>query len=475
MNFVHRLQIIYHSSIGKLLLAFFGVIVVLVFFYIVLRLRQKSVDALAYRYQSYFEKANKNLSSFIVAGRHKADLFGRQTVLKREEGGAYELSLVNSPDFIDDSSCERFRSYHRVIYTLSLPIFSHYTWTYDTDMLITVQKGFVKDDGRLLTTLKEYSLDKKIGQADAELILMEIARALAALHECKTGHGQSLYYGYLLPRSIHLSFDSNKRIERIVLSDHGIPFALGGKAFVKLIDSISKDTKHDFLEELVVKDILQDIHMLAPEQRDLERCHEVGPAADFFSFGALAVSLLSEKKFLSLNEIDWETVPPKWVPFLKDCLQDLVTARPKDFMELQDRLYDPDMALTINDNIDGCEEEFEEDEPISLGNLAKVLQASKAFQQQEEAVAIDPKEMSFFDKMLSAGNLALTRGKWATAKKFLEKAYEVDPEHAEVNVGMAIVFYEGGELKEAEGYYLTARDKDSIIAKRFREHIAFKV
>lgn len=475
MNFVHRLQIIYHSSIGKLLLAFFGIIVVLIVVYIVLRLRQKSVDALAYRYESYFEKANKALSSFTVAGRHIADLFGRQTVIRKEENAPYELSLVVSPDTIDEASCERYRSYHRAICTLSLPVFTQYTWTYDKDMLITVQKGLVKDNGRLLTTLKEYSLDRKFGQADAELILMEIARALASLHECKTGHGQGLYYGYLLPRAIHLSFDPNKRIERIVLPDHGIPFALGGKAFAKVINSISKDKKHPFLEELVVNDILQDIHMLAPEQRNPERSHEVGPAADFFSFGALAVSMLTEKNFRSPKEVDWKAVPSKWVSFLQECLQDAVAARPKDFMELQDRLYDPDMALTINESAEEFEEEIEEDEPVSLGNLAKVLQDSKAFQQQKEEVKTDPSELSFFDKMLSAGNLALGRGKWASARKFLEKAYEVEPENPEVNVGMAIVLYEGGELKEAEAFYHTAKEKDVKIAKRFREHIAFKV
>lgn len=466
MNFARRFEIIFESSVGSLLIFFFFVFLVLIGIYFVLRIRQRRLDALAYCYQEHYEKVAAITSSKLqYVGRHKADILGRKTLVRKE--GDLLLCLAPPPDLFARQACEQFRFYERAIQEQELPLFSTYPWSYmEDDLFIALQGKVLHKEGRMLPSLREYFLDKKLGLADAELVLLEIARALAALHELKTEQGKGLYYGLLQPRNIRISFDSRQRINQIVLSDHGLYFSCSKSIFAKRLEQIKKQEVQKIIEDQCLKEIFEELHFLAPEQRDSVQAIEVGPAVDFYSFAILALTLLTGKDYKE-DSFDIQKVPEKWQRFIEASLNIDPSKRPKDFLELQDRLYDPDMALTHHESDDASDEEFLEEDSISLQELKDVLYSSR------EGSSLKVKDS--FQLLKKTAQKNLSQGKWALAKQHLQEALEQKPDDAEILVGLSIAHYEEGLLKEAEGFYQRAKKIDARLAKRFREHIAFRV
>lgn len=471
MNLFRRLEIIFESSLGMLLLAFLLALIILIGVYLLLSLRQRMQDALAYHFRQHYEKAKELTKSLSFEGRHKKGLFGRQTLVK-EEDGSYGFCLIPSPDLLDAGTLQRFKRYMRAVEHRSLPLLTTYSWVSTQDVLITLQKDLLRSDGRLLSNLREYCLDRQFGQADAELILLELAKGLAALHECTTDVGEKLYYGCLLPSHVFLSFDESKRIHKMYLSDHGIYFSLGAENLSKRFRGLETKAMKKLIEPEVLELALEEQNFLAPEQKDPSRSHEVGPACDFYAFAAIALTLLSTKPFTSVSKVDWKSIDPRWQTFLRNCLQDSPNERPKDFLELQDRLYDPDIALTHVSTDEEIHLE-EEEEMVSLGDLAQVLQNSQAFHNQQEQV--QNQEEGELSTLLGFSQQALSREKWMQAKKYLGKAQILDKKHPEVLVSLAIVFYEEGDLSRAQQLYEEIKESHPKVARRFREHIAFRV
>jgi len=474
MNVLNRLRLIFDSDYGQLLVVLFGALLLLVLVYLFFLRRQKARDALAYYHQSHYEKANGLMREFLFVGKPQADFFGRQTVVKYQDG-SHVLALVPPPDLSSEGVCTRFRFYHRALKHHPLPLFSRYPWTYDEEMLIVVQDQLIKKEGRLLPSLSEFLLDTRFGPADAELILLEISRALAALHDLTTEDGEHLYHGFLLPRTIFLGLDGKRHIDRIVIADHGLAFAFGAEKIAHRLRGLSE--KKIFVEPYCAKTVLDEHVMLAPEQRDPQRFGEIGACSDFFAFGALAVTLLTKRPFSTVKDIAWADIPMKWRSFLKSCLEEETVQRPKDFLQLQDYLYDPDLALTHHESVVDSDDDFveeEEEKPMSLDALAGVLKESQSFRTQQLAAGkgLNPEELQRF---LDLGKKALSKNKWALAKKHFVKAHAMSSENPEVNVALAIIHYEQGKVYIAQQYYEKAKQHNEEVAKRFRAHIAFRI
>ncbi len=470
MNFFYRFQMIFESTIGSIIVAILAVLALLVVVYLILRLRQRSQDALAYLFQEHYEKVKAVTPNLTYVGVHTADIFGRRTIVQAEDEN-YAFCLAPPQDIVDASTIEKFSRYYAAIKHQNLPIFTRYTWVHEKDPIVVVQNKVIRSDGRPMTCLSEYMLDNQFGVADAELILLELARGLASLHELSTDKGELLYYGFLIPRSLFLGFDASKRIDSVVLADHGFPFFLGPDKMAHRFEMLNEKTR--LVDALNSEKIRSQLPMLAPEQRNRRRVHEVGPASDFYAFAALALLLFDHKPFTHVNNCDWSKVPPKWVPFLKGCLDDDPTRRPTDFLELQDRLCDPDLALTHHESMGEIEAKIE-DEPeniMTLDALAVMLQNSDSFEAQDKEV----KGKASFAELIKKGNRSLNTRKWATAKKYFKKAYKINNKNSDVNVGLAVIYYEEGNFDKAEKFYEVAKAADSRVAKRFREHIAFRV
>lgn len=212
--------------------------------------------------------------------------------------------------------------------------------------------------------------------------------------------------------------------------------------------------------------------MLAPEMLDKSRCDSVGPAADYFSFGTLAVLMFTSEPFVSREQMNWDQIPKQWSPFIRACLSENPKERPKDFQELGDWLQDPDLMLTgpMVDQGESSQEVTLETE-VDLQSLAGALQRV-----QRQRQSVEPQES--FDGVticMEQGLRALKQGRWAVAKQRFSEAVDLQENHAEANVSLAIACYELGDLDQAEQYYQRAKELNSQMAKYFREHIAFRV
>jgi tetratricopeptide (TPR) repeat protein len=473
MDIMLRIHTMFSSTHGKLIFILFVILITLTITYIFLRLKQKTTDLLAYRHHAYYDKAKKLILDYTDVGRNHADILGRQSIVQCDDD-SYALCTIPPPSMLTKVSLERFQRYHQAIHHLSLPLFTHYVHVHaDSGVLITIERDLIHRDKHPLPTLQEYLLDKSFTDADAELILLEITRALATLHELTTSSGERLYYGLLLPRYISLHLDSTRRIDKIVLAHHGLAFAIGPQHIHSRLTTI-RDGGDTAIDKQYLQELQEHYHLLAPELRSETRLHEVGPSSDFYAFATLAITLFTGAVFTNDKDIAWASIPRPWHSFLQACLHDTPGQRPKDFLELEDRLYDPDIALTAHNETTAADATADTTESISsLDDLTAMLRTATSNKSKEKDSGGGTSPT--FSRFLTAGNKSLRTGKWSTAKKYLQQAYDLEPHDSNVNVGLAIVYYEEGEIKKAEKFYTIAKKDDPTIAKRFREHIAFRV
>ena len=482
MNIVDRFEGAFASDIGYLFLGLVGFLVILGFVYWYLLYRKKKADKFAYLFQAYYEKAENSIEGMEFVGEHQADFFGRKTSVKFPNG-KYGLCLVPPPDFFEDSNKEVFRSFQYTAKQAKLPVFAPHLKSVSEEALVLVQGGVINHTGRSLLNVRHYLLDKRLGNAYTEQILMEVARALAKLHSLITNSGKKLYHGFILPRSLFLSFDVNRTINNIVIADLGVAFSIVPKKIIDGLMELKKGTLP--IEKYRANELLEQLSMMAPEQKEASRFMEVGAASDFFSFAALAIWMFTQKRFMTVEKVEWKLVPKKWRPFLKACLLDEINKRPKDFMELEDWLADPELAL-LHEKLDKEEvRPLGEDEELALEkmeiqDLTTVLQRVKKERVESTAQKFSTKgkkkkkhkqKMGSFDK----GVRNIKEAKWEEAKVSFLEVLEREPEHIDANIELAIAFYELGDLDKAKEYYEKAKELNPVIAKKFRKHIAFKV
>jgi tetratricopeptide (TPR) repeat protein len=187
----------------------------------------------------------------------------------------------------------------------------------------------------------------------------------------------------------------------------------------------------------------------------------------------LGCSLLTKKKFSKLAEVEWSLISPQWQRFLKACLEEVPGNRPADFLELEDWLLQPEVGLTTLDGVD----EVLDFVPHNLSVVEPVEVPFKFVSPviKSTTVSLTPQQQALLKGFLEAGNKAIKNAKWKEAKKALKEALKVDSGHIEAHVAMAIVCYELEDFKESEKCYEYAKQVDARLAKRFREHIAFKI
>jgi len=471
MNVIDRFHRAFDSTLGILFIGLVLVLVLLGIAYWVMMWRQRRRDVLAYLHQGFYRKAESLATSFHFIGIHKADFFGRQSPVLFTDR-AYGLCTIPSPDVVDEDVCDRFRDFSRTLATQRSLVFAPYRWQYDEEMLVVVQGNLLQNDGCPLSPLQRYLLDKRLGKAYTEEILLEVARGMAALHRLKTERGEPLYHGFLLPRSLFIDFDVNRSISEIVIGDAGMAYALGPEKVYQRI-SLLRAGKLP-IEKFTGYELLEQIGMLAPEQKDSNRLQEVSQQSDFYAFGALAVVMFAREGFRDYRSIDWSAVPVKWRSFLQGCLEDDISCRPKNFLELEDWLTDPDLALTLRFRDNNCEDDSDDDDfpEVSLDSLVGVLQRV----QQGKGLSLrNSAGKDKFGQCLEAGLKALKMSRWSSARKYLTKAIDIRPDDADAHVSLAIACYELGDLGSAELHYEKARKTDPNVAKCFREHIAFRV
>jgi tetratricopeptide (TPR) repeat protein len=257
----------------------------------------------------------------------------------------------------------------------------------------------------------------------------------------------------------------------MILVDAGIAFTFGPDIICNRLAHLRLG-KHP-IDRYCRNELMEQSVYLAPEQRTLGLLNEVGSAADYYSFGALALALFGHKRFISLKDVDWTQIPSKWHPFLKACLEEKASNRPRDFLEIEDRLLDPELALM-----------HAEVSTFDSGKTSVALDADKEAEAEFNALTgllrrsegkISLKEPDTLKQHLDEGQKALKMAKWEFAKKAFKSALRIDPNHTVANLNLAIALYELGEFKASEKHVKAAQEIDASAAKRFRQHIAFRL
>ena len=473
MNFADRMNLALQSQVGTIFIGLIVFLIILGLIYWMMSLRQKKRDILAHLHNSHYQKAKSRATSFDFIGSHKADFFGRQTAVRFKDGSV-GLCLIPPPELSEEDVRERYRFFQRAVQQHPLPLLAPHIWKCDDKILILVQGSLLQKEGKFLLNIKHYLKDQRLRETDKERILLEVARALDALHGLHAENGEGLYHGFLLASSLFLEYDGSKTLRRIVLADAGMPFAVGPLKLYQRLLTLREGKLP--IEKFRANELLEQIGMLAPEQRDLKHLHEVSPASDFYSFGALAVFLFTERNLNEVKGINWKKIPQKWHSFIKSCLESDTNKRPKSFAELEDWLSDPELALTHHESEDL--EMFNRAETKSINNsseiplealpdlLTRIRNTHPAQKQGKE------------DKLsvhMEAGLKAAKTSKWDIAKKNFKDAIKANPKHAEAHVHYAIACYESGDLKSAEQHYGVAKQCDPRIAKKFRDHIALHI
>lgn len=453
MRVIERFQMALGSHLGIVFIGLLIGLTVLGAIYWWLVVRQKRRDLLAYLYRNYYEKVAELAKDVVFAESHKAEFFGRQSVVTFNKG-SFAVCLVPPPTSIDAEVKARFRLFHNAKEHLTIPGLAPVLWRSDDGVIAVIEGKVLDARGRFLPTLRHHLFDKKLAATTREQILLQIAAALAQLHEQTTDQGSHLYHGFLLPRSILLDLDPNQRLNGVVITGGGIAFAMGPERVMQQLSSLKLGKMP--VEKYCAQEIMEQMAILAPEEKSSDRLHEVGPKSDLYAFGAIAVSLLLQQRFTSPQHVDWNRIPKCWAPFLKSCLSDVVDKRPADFLELEDWLNDPELALTH----------------VEVATTEKSVTSADV---PLDSLLTTMLKRHSVDDELSVAIKAIKSGKWPVAKKSLQQVLAADPTHALAHAYMAIACYELDEKKKAEAHYDKAKSADPQAAKCFRQHLAFRL
>lgn len=456
-----------HSPLGVVFIGLIVFLLLLVVAYWLLVVRQRRRDHYAYLHRTYYKKAEESVQHLTFEGAHKADFFGRQTLVKSAQG-IFGSCLIPPPDLADDLVRDRFRAFLLAIRGKPLPLFAPYELCAQDALLVAVQKGTLRAEGRSLLSLKQVLTDRRLVSADREALLLQLARALAQLHDVHAEVGGQLYHGFLLPRSLLLEMDTSGRISRFVVSDLGLAFAIGPMRMYERLALLRAGKLP--IERFAISELLEQTAYLAPEQRDALRLEEVGTSADFYAFGALAIALFTSKRFFGVHDADWSKMPQRWQPFLRSCLEDKPGRRPKDFMELEDWLQDPELALLQVDVTPVLAEVQKASSAIAADGDLTALRAM--LHHSEDLGASTNTELNTY---LKAARAAVSAAKWKEAKNACTAVLRLDPQNAPGHVHMAIALYEMGDVKGAEQHYKATEAVAPQVARRFRQHIAFRL
>ncbi|MBB63977.1 MAG: hypothetical protein CMO81_02815 [Waddliaceae bacterium] len=477
MGLSGRLQLAMQSDLAFMVYLIVFALSILGVIYAFLRWKQFKRDAFAYYFRTYFAKIENLSLPFSFVGAHSANFFGRETIVK-QENGSYGLCTVLRPGLINEHSVNNLQLCQRVLQHCDQVVLARQSSWVQSDIALVMEEGMVRDDGRRLMSFREYCFDDTLQLSDRENLLLQLARALAVLHSLNVDVKRPFYHGFLLPRSIFLDVDGQKNLRKLVLGYSGFAYSIGAKNVYALLEELASGNL--MLDRNVSREMLEQQSGLAPEQRRKEGLSVVGQESDYYSYGVLAVLLFTQEPFYNLDQVNWDRIPDNWRSFVKSCLFADPSLRPKDFLELEDRVLDPEISLTIAEAERQLDERESSDEGGSLlaleelpGLLGKVREALK--DGSVNRLPEQKTDQKLFQKRLQSGYSAIKTSKWSLAQERFLQALNLAPNHPEANVGVAIALYELGDLKQAEKHYQMAREENPAVAARFREHTAFRV
>ncbi|MCB1135289.1 MAG: hypothetical protein KDK78_03370, partial [Chlamydiia bacterium] len=291
------------SPIGKLLWFLVAVFGALCSVYALLHWRMRSKDVLAAKYRDHYRNAEALAVGWSFVGAPRADFFGRQSIIENEQG-VHAYCTLPSPDILQPDVLQRFEDFQWALHHQRLPGLRGCRWLRRGAAAASVQQGVLDAKGRCLPTLREILMEGSLRAVEAENLLLELSRALAALHDLKAPSGRLAFHGFLLPRSIYVQRGPGGEVRSVQLADTGWVFSLGAENVRSRLALLKRGKL--LIDHYLGRTLLEQLPFLAPELQPQSEGELVGPEADFYSFGALAVALFTKERFVGPNTIEWE-------------------------------------------------------------------------------------------------------------------------------------------------------------------------
>ena len=445
------------TPVGDMLIFLTISLVVVFCFYLYFWFRFARQKDLTKCHHLTFTRTEKLMTHLEFKGLATSNFFGKKQVVSMANG-QYGQCLIFYPELSSPDISRRFQDYHMLLQRVGLPFFPNNLVYFENNQLVNVGTQFMQANGETLINFAQYSLDTTLSDAEKENFLVDVAYMLEALHQLKTESGESLYHGFLLPSSFYFSINIVKKITNIYLSEYGCAFALGAQGF--------QDWISDILQGKYILDSMEKMHIVnnefifSPEQRS--KGAEITSATDFYSYAALSVYIFTQQQFSSVDEINWELVPKGWRVFLKQCLNVDPKYRPINFLELKEYFNDPDLEI----------ESSRADDESKLSTQASGLNSIKSYFDQ---VQQNRQDSLVFDELWHEGFLAIKESNWDKAHKIFGAMLKEDQNSFDAHLGLALLFYQKGQEKEAKEHYLEAKKIDAKRIGCFHKLIAFDI
>ncbi len=439
MNLLFPLKQALATPVGDMLIFLTISLAVVFCFYLYFWFRFARQKDLTKCHHLLFSRTEKLMRDVEFKGLATSEFFGKKQIVSMANG-QYGQSLIFYPELSLSDTNRRFQDFHTLLQKVGLPCFPNNRVYFENNQLVNIETQFVQANGETLINFAQYSLDETLSDAEKEHFLVDVAYMLEALHQVKTESGESLYHGFLLPSSFYFSINLVKKITNIYLSDFGCAFALGEKTFQSWLSDLFQGKY--ILDSMVKMHIINHEFIFSPEQKT--KGASITSATDFYSFAALSVFLFTQQQFSSVEEINWELVPKGWRVFLKQCLNVNPEKRPINFLELKEYFNDPDLEIESN--------RTDNDENLSVNSSG--LNTIKSYFDQ---VQHSKQSVVAFDELWHEGFLAIKESDWDKAHKIFGAMLNEDEKSFDAHLGLALLFYQKGEEKEAKEHYLEAK------------------
>lgn len=402
--------------------------------------------------RNFYKKSEILVRDYYFTDNHKVDFFGRSSVVT-SMGGPYASCLITPVELFSDASFLRFNTFVNLTKDKELnavPIL----WSHMEQPFIIIYDKIIDPSGKVFPTLSKYLSNKKLGRKDKENVLLTLSKSLSTLHKLEDKSGEKLYHGFMLPRSFYLTIDSYHAIKRFQLGDAGMAFSIGPEKMFQRIQNLKKG--HLLIEKHCAQELISQLTLLAPEQKDAKRLHEVSTASDFFTFAAVAITLFTGRKFSKPSDVEWLLVPEKWRAFLFSCMEDRIENRPSAFSDIENWVTDQELSLSffknsVLHNESSYSKNTEYEHSTVLPHLLQCLknQVNSNIESSELQENVE--------RYLNAGFKAMAVSQWNEAKKHFLMVLKMSPSHSQAHANLAIIYYELNDLKNAEEHYEKAK------------------
>ncbi len=441
MSFLERFQLAQESPVIIFLSIFAALFIISALLYLRILLRKKGEKALVRQDFETFQSIRKRIEAkYDSFGRWQPGLFAIRMNRPKKTGESAKEGVVFYRQLLSSLFWQRLRLYHQNIEAEPVPGIGSFELFEDKGLGAIVQDWQVH--GKAACPLDWHLMDHSLSDIEKESILLQLATALAYLHSMPPLEGRAVFHGLITPSEILIE-QQQVNLHSVQLKTPGILWAFEEK-------KISGWLQHELCKkESQIRDFL------APEV-----LHGLSQASDYYSFGVLALYLFGGMDAVHKKQEGIEQLPKRWRQFVRRCIEEETKNRPKDFLELDDLLNDPELNQQLNE-VDKMRQEVGNTELRPIANARDLFLKLRSKQEAEKKV--DPK--------VEKGFQLLGNRQWSRAITHFEKLQKEAPS-PRVDLGLAIGLHQKGERERARSLYEQIQSENPDLSAEFHAFLA---